>query len=264
LYISATHSAVSGALVVKKEVTHKDKTAKQQFLVYFVSEILTGFKKFYSEMEKICYAVIMSAWKLRHYFKAHAVQLLTNQPLGDIFGNRDSSRRISKWAMELSEHVIDFEKRNAIKSQVLANFIAEWTESGSTIEGEVLESPWLVYCDGAWDAVRAGATAILISPSGIKLRYAARLQFSNKADKCTNNIVGYEAILLGLCKLRAIGVQRCTLRTYSKVVTGQIKKECIIKEPTLERYLAFIRRMENFFKGFTVEHIDRNKNSEAN
>jgi hypothetical protein len=61
LYISATHSAVSGALVVKKEVTHKDKTAKQQFLVYFVSEILTGFKKFYSEMEKICYAVIMSA-----------------------------------------------------------------------------------------------------------------------------------------------------------------------------------------------------------
>jgi hypothetical protein len=42
------------------------------------------------------------------------------------------------------------------------------------------------------------------------------------------------------------------------------KKECIIKEPSLERYLAFIRRMENFFKGFTVEHIDRNKNSEAN
>jgi hypothetical protein len=47
------------------------------------------------------------------------------------------------------------------------------------------------------------------------------------------------------------------------VVTGQIEKECIIREPTLERYLAMVRRMENFFKGFTVEHIDRNKNSEA-
>jgi ribonuclease HI len=50
------------------------------------------------------------------------------------------------------------------------------------------------------------ATMITISPSGIKLRYATRLQFNNEADKCTNNIVEYEAIMLGLHKLRAIGV----------------------------------------------------------
>jgi ribonuclease HI len=68
---------------------------------------------------------------------------------------------------------------------------------------------------------------------------------------------------LGLCKLRAIGVQRCILRTNSKVVAGQIEKECIAREPTLDKYLALVRRMDNFFKGFTVEYIDRNKNSEA-
>jgi hypothetical protein len=34
-------------------------------------------------------------------------------------------------------------------------------------------------------------------------------------------------------------------------------------DETLERYLAAIRRMENFFKGFTVEHIERAKNTEA-
>jgi ribonuclease HI len=45
-----------------------------------------------------------------------------------------------------------------------------------------------------------------ISPSGIKLRYAARLQFNSEADKCTNNIAEYEAIVLVLHKLRAIGV----------------------------------------------------------
>jgi hypothetical protein len=67
-------------------------------------------------MEKNCYAAVMSARKLRHYFEAHRVRVLTNQPLNDIFGNSDSSGRISKWAMELSEHVIDFEKRSAIKS----------------------------------------------------------------------------------------------------------------------------------------------------
>jgi hypothetical protein len=51
--------------------------------------------------------------------------------------------------MELLEHVIDFEKRSAIKSQILADFVVEWTELGSATEGVGPESPWLVYCDGA-------------------------------------------------------------------------------------------------------------------
>jgi hypothetical protein len=121
--------------------------------VYFVSEVLTGSKKFYSKKDKNCYAVIMSARKLRHYFEAHTIKVLTNQSLNDIFGNKDSSGRISKWAMELSEYVIDFEKCSTIKSQTLADFVAEWMEPGSTTEGPVLESPWLVYCDGAWGIV---------------------------------------------------------------------------------------------------------------
>jgi hypothetical protein len=73
----------------------------------------------------------MSSQKLRHYFKAHKIKVLTNQPLNDIFSNIDSSLRISKWATELSEYVVDFEKRNIIKSQILADFVAEWTEPGS-------------------------------------------------------------------------------------------------------------------------------------
>jgi ribonuclease HI len=105
--------------------------------------------------------------------------------------------------------------------------------------------------------------AILTSPSGVELRYAARLHFSKEIDKCTNNIAEYEAILLGLRKLRAIGVQSCILRTDSKVVARQIEKKYIAREPTLEKYLSLVRRMENFFKGFTVEYIDKNKNSEA-
>jgi hypothetical protein len=76
-------------------------------------------------MEKICYAVVMSAWKFQYYFKAHRVKVMMNQSLNDIFRNRDSSGRIGKWAMEVSEHVIDFEKRSTIKSQVLGNSIAD-------------------------------------------------------------------------------------------------------------------------------------------
>jgi hypothetical protein len=51
--------------------------------------------------------------------------------------------------MELSERVVDFEKRSAIKSQILADFMAEWTEPSSETEEAMAESPWLVHCDGA-------------------------------------------------------------------------------------------------------------------
>jgi hypothetical protein len=75
--------------------------------------------------------------------------------------------------MEISEYVVGFEKRSAIKSQILADFVAEWMEPSSQKEDAVDESPWLVYYDGAWG--NAGAATVLISPSRMKLRYAARL-----------------------------------------------------------------------------------------
>jgi ribonuclease HI len=90
------------------------------------------------------------------------------------------------------------------------------------------------------------------------------MQFAVEADKCSNNIAEYEVVLLGFRKLRAMGVQHCTLKSDSKVITGQIKKECMTRDETLERYLVVVRRIENYFKGFTVEHIERAKNAEAN
>jgi hypothetical protein len=76
---------VTGALVAEKEIMKDGNNAKQQFLVYFMSKVLTGSKKYYSKIEKIFYAVIMSARKLRHYFEAHTIKVPTNQPINDIF-----------------------------------------------------------------------------------------------------------------------------------------------------------------------------------
>jgi hypothetical protein len=93
----------------------------------------------------------------------------SHQPLNDIFGNRDCSSRIGKWAMELSEHVVHFEKRRAIKSQVLADFITDWMEPSGYTEGTVIDTPCQVYCDGAWRISGAGAAAVLTSPLGTML-----------------------------------------------------------------------------------------------
>ena len=143
LYISASQTAISAALVLESTVEGRQK----QFPVYFVSEALSGSKLFYLELEKVAYAVIMSARKLRHYLEGHKITVETNQQLHDLSNNREASARISKWAAELSEHVVDFERRTTVKSQVLADFIADWTSP--TFEEEAPIEPWTIYCDGA-------------------------------------------------------------------------------------------------------------------
>jgi hypothetical protein len=115
LYVAASKAAVSAALVREVEV----EKGKLQCPVYFVSEALSSSKLLYSELEKIAYAVIMATRKLRHYFEAHKVTVLTDQPLNDLFINKEASSRIAKWATELFEHTIDFGKGSAIKSQGL-------------------------------------------------------------------------------------------------------------------------------------------------
>jgi hypothetical protein len=73
LYVSATHTVVSGALVQEREILNGNKKTLQQVPIYFVSKALAGSRKYYSKMEKICCVVVMSARKLRHYFEAHKV-----------------------------------------------------------------------------------------------------------------------------------------------------------------------------------------------
>jgi hypothetical protein len=91
LYVLATHTVVSRALVQERETSKEGRKSSHQIPIYFIFEAIAGSKKYYSEMEKICFAVVMSARKLQHYFEAHRVRVLTNQPLNDIFKNYDSS-----------------------------------------------------------------------------------------------------------------------------------------------------------------------------
>lgn len=67
-------------------------------------------------------------------------------------------------ASELSEFVVELERRSAIKSQVLADFIADWTSPGAQQETEI--EPWVIYCDGAWDNEGVRISAIIESPLG--------------------------------------------------------------------------------------------------
>ena len=91
------------------------------------------------------------------------------------------------------------------------------------------------------------------------MTYATRLEF-----QCTNNIAEYEAILLGLRKARAMGIQRLIIKTDSQVIAGHIEKDYKARDLELAKYLQFLRDQEKYFKGFTVKNISRIDNSDAN
>jgi hypothetical protein len=137
-----------------------------------------------------------------------------------LFTNKEASIRIIIWVVELSEYTVDFERRSAIKSQVLADFVVDWTSPQHNF-GEVTVTPLLVHCDGAWYDRGVRISAIVTSPAGIMIRYAARLDFADDVHS-TNSTIEYEALLLALRKMKALGQPTFIIKTDSKVIQEHI------------------------------------------
>src|SRR6266508_4237287 len=114
LYIAATSHMVSTAIVVERQ--EEDHILKVQCPVYFISEVLSESKIRYPQVQKILYDVLITSRKLVHYFQAHPISVVTSFLIGDILHNRDATRRITKWAVELGSFELIFKPRTAIKS----------------------------------------------------------------------------------------------------------------------------------------------------
>jgi ribonuclease HI len=200
----------------------------------------------------------MASRKLQRYFQAYHIIVPSSQPLKDIMRNREATGRTGKWAAKLNEFAIDYVHRSSIQSLALADFIADWMPGA---QEEVINKDaeaWTVFCDGSWGTFGAGAAAILVAPSKVRTRYVAKLDFS-----CTNNIAEYEALLLGLWKLRAMGIRRAILKSDSQVIFGNIDKSSKARDLKLEKYLDTVRRLEASFEGFSVKNIPRGDNEHA-
>jgi hypothetical protein len=91
--------------------------------VYYIGEVLHEEKTRYLEVHKLFYAVIIASRKLRHYFQAHRISVVTSYPLRAILRSPNVTDNITKWTVELVEFELDFVPCHAVKSQVLADFI---------------------------------------------------------------------------------------------------------------------------------------------
>ena len=96
-------------------------------------------------MEKLAFALVTTAPKLKPYFQAHIVIILTNKPLRRAMSNPEAARRLALWAIELSKFDIHYHSRTVIKGQIIADFIAKFTHDE---DKEAEESPqWSIYTD---------------------------------------------------------------------------------------------------------------------
>jgi hypothetical protein len=159
LYISATSTVVSAAIVVEREEGY---VYKVQWPVYYISEVLIDSKIRYPHVLKLLYALLITSCKLRHYFEGHKITIVIDFPLEDILRNRDATGHISKWVVELRALNIDFSPWKAIKSQAPADFVAEWIEIQQPAPDAFLDH-WKMYFDGSLKLGGASTGVLFIS-----------------------------------------------------------------------------------------------------
>ena len=118
-------------------------------------------------MEKLAFTLVTATRKFKPYFQAYTIIVLTNQPLKRAMSNPEIAKRMALWAIELSKFDIQYRPRTAIKGQVVADFISEYTQ----LEGKGAEvlGQWSIHTDRSSNRQAGGAGVVIQTPEGDKI-----------------------------------------------------------------------------------------------
>ena len=154
------------------------------------------------------FALVTAARKLKPYFQAHTIIVLKDQPLKRAMSSPEAARRMALWAIELSEFDVQYRPQRAVKGQIVANFIAEYTQSEDKgAEGHRL---WSIHTDGSSNQHAGGASVVIQTPEGDKIECMIRIDFLT-----TNNEAEYEALVVRLDLAKAAGVENMIMHCDS-------------------------------------------------
>ena len=143
--------------------------------MFFVRKSLTDAETKYTHLERAALALRTATQKLRPYFQAHPVVVLTDLLLRGTIHKLDMSGRMARLAMELSEYGIQYKPRLSKKGQVLADFLVEIPQPNTCPD----EKGWWTFCvDRASRQSGAEIGLQLTSPTGERIKQEVRLGFS--------------------------------------------------------------------------------------
>jgi ribonuclease HI len=152
---------------------------------------------------------------------------------------------------------LSFAPPKAIRSQILADFLAEWTDTQlptTPIQPELRT----MYFDGSLMKTGAGASLLFVSPLRKHLRYVICLHFP-----ASNNVAEYKALVNGLRIAVELGVRRLDARGDSQLVIDHVMKNSHYRDRKMEAYCDEVRRLENKFYGLELNHIAQRYNETA-
>jgi hypothetical protein len=232
LYVAATTQVVSAVIMVER--MEEGHALPVQRPVFYISEVLSETKARYPQVQKLLYAVVLARRKLRHYFEVHPVTVVSSFPLGEIIQNPDAARRIAKWSVEMMGKMLAYAPRKTIKSQILADFVAEWTDT-QLPPPQIQAECWTLYFDGSVMKTGVGAGLLFFSPLGEHMRYAVRLHF-----------------LCGLKITIETGIKRLNVRGDSQLVIDQVMKNASCHDDKMEAYCKAVRALVDKFYGIEL------------
>lgn len=256
LYMAVSRTTVSAVLVKDHE--------GQQHPVYYVSKTLLDAESRYSYLEKLILALVMASTKLRHYFETHPIHIKTNYPIKCVLRKPEMSGRLAKWSVKLSAFNLIYEPRTAIKSQALADFVADFSiDLEKEVELEVqqldeMKEKWILFTDGASNIRGTGLGIILKSPQGDIIPQAISCEF-----QATNNEAEYEALIAGLQLARDMNIRYLEVFVDSLLITNHFNGSYAVKGERLMLYLNVVKKLVTFFEIFSIKQVPRDDNSEA-
>ena len=162
--------------------------------------------------------------------------------------------------------------RTSIKSQVLADLVAEFAEPPVEIVAKernmdgksvgVISTPgppcWKVYVDGAANQRVSKVGLVLISPEKTIIEKSLRLGFS-----ATNKEAEYEALLQGIAMVQKMGGKVVEMFSDLRLVVGQVKGELEARDARMQEYLSQVKRLQSDFDLFSLSHVSRSGNTHA-
>ncbi|XP_057811931.1 uncharacterized protein LOC131026177 [Salvia miltiorrhiza] len=262
LYIAAQERSM-GALLAQENEGGKENA------LYYLSRTMTPNELKYAPIEKLCLALIFSIQKLKHYFQAHTVRLVSKaNPLKFVMSRPVLSDRLARWYLQLQQFEIVYVPQKAVKGQVLADFLAdhpipaEWELSDDLPDEDALvidvALPWWMFFDGASHKEGAGAGIVFVTPERQVLPFSFTL-----TENCSNNVAEYQALILGL--EMALNMQQSHLKVYgdSKLVVNQILGLYEVKKPELLPYVKYARKIIEWLGDVEIEHVPRSENKQA-
>nr|KYP55515.1 Uncharacterized protein Mb2253c family [Cajanus cajan] len=205
-------------------------------------------------IEKLALALVTAARRLRPSFQSHQLVVKIDYPIRQILRKPELVGGMIAWSVELSQFGIQYESHGALKSQCLADFVAELTPT-------LAEEPqvWTLYVDGSSNSKGGGAGIILEGPNQVTLEQSFKFSF-----KVTNNQAEYEALLARLRLAHDLGARKVSCNSDSKLMVEQLSGTYQAKDVLLQRYFHMASQQISSFDEFTIQHVPREQNTKAN